>query len=124
MDSSRKTAKVLKEGIDGLVRPGGAKSFELVPAPIRTHGEAEAGAISLEAYVPLWVRVTVDPAARKIAIQGPVREGPLPLAILIPQAKTGAIVEEFRRLEDTDFILAEFEDLPDGEYFLLLESVV
>jgi len=124
MDSSRRTANILQESMEGLVRPGGARSFELVPSPVRTLGTGETGSISLEARLPAWIRVTVDPAARKIAVQGPGSEETLPLAILVPQKRGEALVEEFRRPEDADFILAEFEDLPDGEYFLLLESVI
>ena len=40
----------------------------------------------------------------------------------IKQAKEKAIVGEFHQPVDTDYILSEFEDVPDGEYFLMLEA--
>jgi hypothetical protein len=121
-NASRKKASVFKEGLEGFLKLA-ALTYTKVKPPVEILGAVEEGTISIESRVPYEVKVTIDPSARRIVVQGPVSKDPLPMVVLVPKKEWKAYVEEFRRPEEADYILAEFEEIPDGEYYLLLESV-
>jgi len=122
LDFRDKTAKIFQEGLERFCQPGIGLTFLPAPVPSWITGEAREASISVEAQGPPWVKVTVDPSVRKIAVQAEILKKRWPLIILLPKAKGKAIIGEFHQPVDTDYILSEFEDVPDGKYFLMLEA--
>lgn len=124
LDTAGRRAELIQEGLAPLCRPGGLFDFSPVPVPARIRGEGEPPPAAVETDGSPHVKVTADPFARKLTVRMEAVEPPWPLILLIPRddGEAGAMVGEFRPVEGTDFILAEFEDLPSGEFILLLKT--
>ncbi len=122
IDTARRTARVASGALEGLRPTEGFLEFLPAPAPVRVRGQAESAALAVEAVGPPRARVTVDPVAQRVLVRMEFTESPWPLVILIPQGEGKVVVSEFRHLADTRQLLAEFEDMPPGEYLLLLEK--
>jgi hypothetical protein len=121
LDSSRKSAEVLPSHLpDILSHISTPLAFAPVTSPVQILGAEEADSVIVEAEGPPRLRVTVDPLARRISIQGEIMDEPWPLAVLLPADTGRAMVEALRNPEGTDYLLAEFEEVGDGEYFLIL----
>lgn len=115
-----KTVKIAQEGLEKFCRPGFSLQFFPVAVPSFVRGEAKRFSRSVETQGSPWIKVTADPTGRRISIQTERIEKPWPLVILKPKTG-GAIVGEFYRPAETDYLLSEFEDVPDGEFFLMFE---
>lgn len=129
LDSPRKTAQVISEGMEELRRAGSRWQFEPVPS-VATEGpfggpeEAAPSKIAVKAEGPPWFQVNVDVQAGKVSVLLELQEEPWPLLLLQPtRADQDPIIGEFRRPEEMDFLLAEFEGVPEGEYLLLMEPL-
>lgn len=122
IDTTKRTAEIMQEGLEALSPPGGLPAFSTVPAPMRILGEGEAqpASIVVESKEPPWKKVIVDPIVRKVTILMEIQESPWPILMLIPKGEGEVLVAEFRYPEGTDYLLAEFEDVPGEEYVLIL----
>jgi anti-sigma factor RsiW len=126
MDASRRTARILQEGLGGIGTM--QASLQPVRAPVRTRGAVGGAAvrsrraITVESSGPTWVKVDIDPSAAKITVWTEPQKEPWPLVLLVPKKKGRAAIGEFRRAEAGDRLVSEFEQVADGEYFLFLES--
>ena len=125
MDTAKKTAHVFQEGLEGLFRPEAFFRFSPVPVTatgIRVLGEREKAAITVKTSGPPWKQVTIDPSIRKVTVRADMVPKPWPLVLLVPKRTGMASIKEFRQPEGEEFLLAEFEELSDDEYVLLLEA--
>ena len=124
IDAPRKAARVFQEGLEVFFKTKAALHFSPIPEPTRVAGDREEAKIIIAVEVdgPPWVKVWVDPSLRRVTVQAEILEKPWPLVMLVPKGKGKAEVEDFRRPVDVDFLLAEFAEVTDGEYFLCLES--
>lgn len=132
LDSSRKVAQVASEGLEGLRQAGSALRFELVPsvATGRPGGvigeptEAAPDKITVKAERPPWAEVRVDSRIGKVSVLLELQKEPWPLVLLQPkETEQVPMIGEFRRPEGMGFLLAEFEEVPGGEYLLLMEPL-
>lgn len=121
LDVSGKTAEVFDGGLELLGLDKETFSFSPVAAPVRVLGEEQKSGIALEAQGPPPMRVVVDPASQRISIMMGIVEPPWPIVVLHLKATDTRMVAEFRHPEGTDYLLAELEDLPSGEFSLTWE---
>jgi hypothetical protein len=123
IDATRKAASVLEERLGELVLPQGGYQFTPAKQPVLMLGPGEPAPVVLEAAAPGFIRkIHVDPAAGRISIQANVMKRPWPLVLLVPREGGRAEVAGFRQPAAVDYLLAEFEDVPGGEYELLFEA--
>ncbi len=100
----------------------GSPPLNPVPAPSRVLGtRVTTPLLSVEAKSDIKPRITIDPAAKKVLVQIAREKGIWPIAVLFSVRGNKVFVGEFWHPEGTDFILTEFEGVPDGEYVLVLE---
>jgi len=124
IDASQRMAEVVQEGFEALRRPDIVLEFSSLPAPVLILGEEpEEGTIKVEAKGPPWTAITVEPTAQKITVQMEVSDEPWPLLLLFPKMEGKVFISEFSHPEGTDYLLAEFEDVPDGEFTLVVEPM-
>lgn len=117
----RKTAQVLDEGLELLGLDRAALSFAPVAAPVRVRGEEPIWTVAFQAQGPPRVQVMADPVTQRISIQIWLIEPPWPLAVLHSTATDERLVAEFQHPEGADYLLAEFDELPSGEFSLTWE---
>lgn len=122
LDAPRKTVRASGARLERIFAGEGILRFAPMPLPTRVRGEGQADKALLSAPGPPWVRVTVEGRARKISVQHQHQDRPWPLVSLIPRGEGVPMVREYRTPPDADFLLAEFEDVPDGDYLLLFEG--
>lgn len=122
MDASHKAARLFHEGLEELARPGALLRFSWVSLPTLTLGDREKTSIAMEAHGPPRVKITIDSSVRRVTVQSELVDAPWPLVIIVPKRKGKAVITEFEHPEGTDYLLAEFKDVADGEYILFLES--
>jgi len=121
LDPSKKSVQPVLQGIRELM-VGGAVPFHPLPSAPRILGTGLSSCtLSVEAKSELRPKITIDPIARKVLVQINERKKPWPLAIIFAADSKTALASEFRHPEGTDFLLSEFEDIPAGKYFLVLE---
>jgi hypothetical protein len=122
IDTTKCTAEIIQEGLEALRPPGGLPAFSPVPAPMRILGEEETqpASIVVESKEPPWKKVIVDPVIRQITVLIEIQESPWPILMLTPKGDGELLVAELRHPEGTDYLLAEFEDVPGGEFILIL----
>jgi hypothetical protein len=122
LDASERAVSVVQEGwefLQGRKSPG----FSPVPVPLAIAGEGDPRTwIALETARPPWTKVTIDPVIGRILVQSKVRTVPPPLIALVAKDYDWAAVTSFRTVEGEQFVLAEFEDIPSGEFVLLIEK--
>jgi hypothetical protein len=128
VDSHKKAAQVIQEGLEVLSGPGVSPAFATITPPLRVGSKDGAivikkEAISVETQGPPWMRVTVEPTIKRITVQIEVMKKPWPLVVLIPNVKGRVLVEQFDHYPGTEYLLAQFMNVTDGEYFFLLESM-
>lgn len=132
LDTSRKTAQVISEGLEGLGGAGSHWQFAPVPSmatrgpagPIGDPEEAAPAKITVKAEGPPWAEVRVDARIGKVSVLLELQEEPWPLLLLQPkETEQAPWIGEFRRPEGMNFLLAEFEEVPGGEYLLLIEPI-
>lgn len=123
IDSSRRSARVITEGLESLTRSGEKVELVPIPQPVRLGGPAATTAVSVQMRLPSWVRVDIDPTAGRISVRGRHEGELLPIAVLVPIGQGKPLIEEFHRIEEAEIVLSEFEGVRDGEYILLLESI-
>lgn len=118
LDSARQKAEILGQQL------AEAAVLDFIPAPAGITGaEQFPAAITVETRQGPHIEVTADLAARAVSVCAAMPgHKPWPLVFLIPKAGGPAIIREFHRPLETETLLAEFEDVADGEYLLLLEG--
>jgi hypothetical protein len=122
LDISERTARILQEGLEFLP---GMESQEFIPAPVPL---TIAGAgdrsewVAVESLDPPWTKVTIDPTVQRILVQSNIDTIPPPLAALVARDHDWAAATPFRAVEGEEFVLAEFDDIPSGEFVLLVEK--
>jgi len=121
LDSSRQKAWVALENLKSLVPSQGHPVLEPVPVPLKILGKGEGQPVKVMTQGPPELQVTIDPAAQKISVRMELSEEKFsPIILLIPKTRGEIFISEFRHPEGTDYLLADFEDVLDGEYSLIL----
>jgi hypothetical protein len=122
LSSTERAARVVQSGLKGMFQPSSFLIFSSVESAVRLWGGSGRNTIAVETVDAPWVRVTVDPEAGRVAVQAELTPEPWPLVALVPNEKRGAYIQEFSRPEGADYLLAEFDDIEDGNYLLLMET--
>ncbi|MBN1423253.1 hypothetical protein JXA88_01740 [Candidatus Fermentibacteria bacterium] len=122
LDASTHAVSVAQEGLEflhGMSFP----RFEPVPVPFSIAGSG--GGQPWAAFVaptPQWTKVTFDPTQRRALVQSDVPTVPRPLVALVARDGSWAHVAPFRAVEGEAFVLTEFEEIPSGDFLLLIEK--
>jgi hypothetical protein len=123
LDISERTVRIVQEGLEFLQ---GVEAQEFIPAPVPL---TIAGAgdrpewVAVESLNPPWTKVTIDPTVQRILVQSNSDTIPPPLAALVSRDHDWAAATPFRAVEGEEFVLAEFKDIPSGEFVLLVERM-
>jgi len=128
MAVSEEASRIVTEGLESLLRPGGSRQFALARVPIRTRGKVTRGTpqAPMEALArgKPQIRLTISGRTREIRIRvedlPPLK--PAPLVLLIP-IEEGAcpLVAEPQRVAGANYLIARFKGVPPGEYIAAFE---
>ena len=129
VDTSRQAAKILKSDLN--VRflqesPTWLRTAAVQPVEVRTRGailnrgSQSKTSISVTDEGLVKVNIFDSSEGTTIRVESVMLTEPLPLVILIPRAGERSFVGVFKKTRKG--ILAEFKDIPEGEYTLALEG--
>ncbi|GEM_PF-1404066 len=131
-ESPGKAARVVTEGLETVIRPGGLWQFDLAPASVkvlgatRTRGHRKAAPTVALAQGTSQARVAVTSAISEIEVrvdEWPAGQDP-PLVLLVPTQEEGAPrVQEPKRLPGTQSLIARFENVEAGDYLVAFEPL-
>jgi len=123
IDASKRLAEVIQDGLDFLNPEIDAGSFIPIPSPVSIQGGADQSRwITVEAGGPPWTRVIADPNVGRIVVQLRDSKKPWPLVALVARDGTWSAVDVFRDIEGEAFLLAEFDDIPSGDFLVIIEK--
>jgi len=123
VDASKGLAEIIQDGLDFLGPEIDAGSFTPQPSPVTIQGDVDSShLIAVETGGPPWTRVTTDPALRRVVVQLQGSQKPWPLIALVARDGSWAEVDAFRDVEGESFLLAEFDDIPSGDFLLIIEK--
>ena len=121
LETARQRVESVKTGLSVLASAD-APSFVPQPSAARVLGTRPSPSVlSVEARGPLQPRITIDPLAKKVFVQIRKTEKPWPLVFLFPVRDGKGMIAEFRHVEGTDYLLAEFENVADGHHIVIFE---
>lgn len=122
IDTSKKTAKLVYQGLDDLCRPDPVLQFQPIRVSTEGIGEKAPARISVRAPGPPWAEIDVDAAARGVTVQFDLQKEPWPLLLLVPKSEDQKPIVGILKRKD-DYLLAELRGVPDGEYVLLIQPL-
>ena len=123
IDVSKRAVEIAQEGLAFLQEPR-LPQFTPVPIPVSIAGKGhEPTWVAVETQSAPSTRVTIDPAARRILVQLQIHPVSRPLVALVARDYNWVAVASFRAVEGEEFLLAELEDIPSGEFVLLIEKL-
>ena len=85
LDTSKRTANIVCDGLEGFCRPDSILQFQPVRVSTEGIGEKAPGRISVRAEGPPWAKVNVDAVAKTVTIECDVQKKPWPLLLLYPK---------------------------------------
>ncbi len=95
--------------------------MEYASAPLQVLGEGGDEPVRVTVKGQTNVRMTIDPQINRISVRLAISEKPfLPLTLLVPRHDGKIRLSRFRHPEGTDYLLADFENVTQGEYTLLI----
>lgn len=121
MDTTKRSAGIICESAEQLIRPGAGLRFEPVGVRVARRGAKVPPVISVRAEGPPWVKVTVDSHSGKVVIETDMLSRPWPLVLLVPESERNeAVVGVFQ--QKNSYLVAEFGSVPSGKYKLFIQK--
>ena len=122
LDTSNRTADIVSEGLGAMSRPNSILSFQPVRVSVAGTGEKAPSSISVRADGPPWAQVNVNTLSRTVTVEFELRKEPWPLLLFMSKTRDRApVIGELKK--QNGYLFAEFRDVPDGEYVLLVEPL-
>jgi len=97
-------------------------TFEPVLQPVRVRGKEQYAPVVVESPTAAPVRVVADAVEGTVLVRHPKGDPPYPLVLLIGASSGYLRPAELSPVRGEPYLLARFEDVPDGEYTLLLQG--
>lgn len=122
IESASRLAWIRDEALPRLAPAAMPLAFEPVAPPIRVRGKSMEGPAVVEALDEPLVRVIADAAEGAVTVRHPKGEAPHPFVVLIGAVSKYARATQLTEVPGESYLLARFDDRPDGEYTLLLQA--
>ncbi|RJR29422.1 MAG: hypothetical protein C4576_35455 [Desulfobacteraceae bacterium] len=128
IDSANHRARILLEGLEDFCRSEAVLRFQPAAAgtrkPMRARGSDPQGreSISVEIRGQGSGILSVDPAGKKVTVELPFLPEPRPLLLLLPKESAHEPLFQIPQRRGNR-LFAEWHDLLDGEYILVIEPL-
>ena len=118
LEARGKIATVVGEELENIFSSGPNLRFASA-SPVRIRGAGDPGIVTVETDGPPWMKISANVSSRTITVASQMLDTPWPLVLLVPEAGGKPLIGTFRTVVEsgsTDFLVSEFEDVPDGKY--------
>ncbi|MBN1424740.1 hypothetical protein JXA88_09290 [Candidatus Fermentibacteria bacterium] len=122
LQSAARLAWIRDEALPRMTPAGPLLAFEPVAPPIRVRGKDRRGPAMVESPDEPMLRVVADAAESAVTVRHPKGAAPHPFVVLIATSSEFTRVAQLAAVPGEAYLLARFEDVPDGEYTLLLQA--